>query len=140
MNTCRLTIDHHPDTDQCGDLMITHAVHIEPVNVNAPQWVVDAATRHMCNDPLHNTEHFMPDVDPAVDVMTEQGFDAVVVLASDYWDLEDAFWSRDHSRIANKLRRLPAAYERPIEQTAVVVDLSSGTTTLTTREQAEAAK
>lgn len=138
MNTCRLTINYHPDTDQCGDDMITHAVHVEPINVTAPDWVLQDATRHMCADPRH--QHFLPDVDPAINAMTEQGFNTLVVLAPCYWDIEYAFWSRDHSRIANKLRRFPAAYDRPEEQTAVVIDLGSGTTTLTTPKQAWEAK
>jgi hypothetical protein len=140
VNTCRLTIEHHPETDQCQDHMVTHTVHIDPINVNAPDWILRAATKNMCADRVKEHDHFMPEVSVAVDVMTDQGIEAVVVLAPGYWDIEDAFWSRDHSRIANKLRRLPAAYERPIEQTAVVIDLGSGTTTLTSCERAEAAK
>lgn len=136
MNTCRLTINHHPDTDQCGDDMITHSVHVEPVNVTAPQWVIEQATRHMCADPRHKAAHFLPDIDPAIRAMTEQGISTLVVLAPDYWDIEDAFWSRDHSRIANRLNRMPSLWGRHPQQTAVVVDLGAGTVTATSREQA----
>lgn len=140
MNTCKLTINHWPETDQCGEDMITHAVHIDPVNVDLPQWVANSATRHMCADPRHNDDHFMPHVDPVVAVMGEQGFNTVVVLAPDYWDIEDAFWSRDHSRIAARLGRLPSAWGRQSQQSAVVVDLGRGTVTVTDRQQAWDAK
>lgn len=136
MNTCKLTIDHHPDTDQCGEDMIHHAVHIEPVNVDLPRWVTSAATTHMCADKVTEHEHFMPEVDPVIKVMTEQGLDTVVVLAPDYWDIEEASWTDEHSRIANRLNQMPTFWGRP----AVVVDLSEGTITAVTREQAWEAK
>ena len=136
MNTCKLTIDHHPDTDQCGEDMIHHAVHIEPVNVDLPRWVTGAATTHMCADKVTEHEHFMPEVDPVIKVMTEQGLDTVVVLAPDYWDIEEASWTDEHSRIANRLNQMPTFWGRP----AVVVDLSEGTITAVTREQAWEAK
>lgn len=136
MNTCKLTIDHHPLTDQCGEDMIHHAVHIEPVNVDLPRWVTSAATTHMCADKVTEHEHFMPEVDPVIKVMTEQGLDTVVVLAPDYWDIEEASWTDEHSRIANRLNQMPTFWGRP----AVVVDLSEGTITAVTREQAWEAK
>ena len=136
MNTCKLTIDHHPLTDQCGEDMIHHAVHIEPVNVDLPRWVTGAATTHMCADKVTEHEHFMPEVDPVIKVMTEQGLDTVVVLAPDYWDIEEASWTDEHSRIANRLNQMPTFWGRP----AVVVDLSEGTITAVTREQAWEAK
>lgn len=136
MNTCKLTIDHHPLPDQCGEDMIHHAVHIEPVNVDLPRWITGAATTHMCADKVTEHEHFMPEVDPVIKVMTEQGLDTVVVLAPDYWDIEEASWTDEHSRIANRLNQMPTFWGRP----AVVVDLSEGTITAVTREQAWEAK
>ena len=136
MNTCKLTIDHHPDTDQCGEDMIHHAVHIEPVNVDLPRWVTGAATTHMCADKVTEHEHFMPEVDPVIKVMGDKGLDTVVVLAPDYWDIEEASWTDEHSRIANRLNQMPTFWGRP----AVVVDLSEGTITAVTREQAWEAK
>lgn len=136
MNTCKLTIDHHPLTDQCGEDMIHHAVHIEPINVDLPRWITGAATTHMCADKVTEHEHFMPEVDPVIKVMTEQGLDTVVVLAPDYWDIEEASWTDEHSRIANRLNQMPTFWGRP----AVVVDLSEGTITAVTREQAWEAK
>src|SRR5690625_7963940 len=46
VNTCKLTIDHHPETDQCGADMIHYAVHIEPI-VDLPRWITSAATSQM---------------------------------------------------------------------------------------------
>lgn len=141
MNTCKLTIDHHPDTDQCGEDMITHAVHVEPINVDLPQWINDAATKHMCADPRHNDDHFMPHVDPAIKVMEARGFSTVVVLAPDYWGLEDAFWFRDSIGVVGaRLCRLDRAFFRPVQHTAAVIDLTAGTVVAVTRKEAWDAK
>lgn len=140
MNTCKLTIDHHPDTDQCGEDMIHHAVHVEPVNVDAPGWVIQKATRHMCADRVKEHGHFMPHVDPVIKAMADKGLDTVVVLAPDYWDLEDAFWENGHSQIAWRLKEIHRALHRPEEHTAVVIDLGGGSITNTTRKQAWEAK
>lgn len=140
MNTCKLTIDHHPDTDQCGEDMIHHAVHIEPVNVDLPQWINDKATRHMCADPRHNDDHFMPHVDPVIEVMTAKALDTVVVIAPDYWDIEAAFWVDGRSPIADRLGELLRKLFRPDGYTAVLADLGSGFVTYATRDQAWEAK
>lgn len=140
MNTCKLTIDHHPDTDQCGEDMITHAVHIEPINVDLPQWIADAATRHMCADLATEHGHFMPHVDPVIKLMTAKGLDTVVVLAPDYWDLEDAFGTGGRIRIAERLGELHRKLYRPEGHTAVLADLGSGFVTHATRKQAWDAK
>lgn len=139
MNTCRMVIDHHPDTNQCGDDMITHAVHVEPINVDAPQWVLEAATRHMCADMGTEHGHFLPHLDPVIKVMGEQGFDTVVVLAPDYWDIDGAFNTNGHSRVAARLSRMPSAWGRCPQQSAVVLDMGKDTVTLTTRKAAWAA-
>lgn len=134
MNTCKLTIDHHPDTDQCGEDMIHYAVHLEPVNIDLPRWITNAATSHMCADKAKEHGHHMnmPYVDPVIKAMADKGLDTVVVLAPDYWDIEEASWANAHSRIANRLNQLPTLWGRP----AVVVDLGEGTITAVTREQA----
>jgi hypothetical protein len=136
VNTCRFTIDHHPDTDQCGEDMITHAVHVEPINVTAPQWVLEGATRHMCADMVTEHGHFLPSIDPTIKVMAAKGLDTLVVLAPDYWDIDDAFETRGHSRVADRISKLHRALYRPVGHTAVVVNLGSGFITHATREQA----
>ena len=140
MNTCKLTIDHHPDTDQCGEDMITHAVHVEPINVDAPQWVLEGATRHMCADYVTEHQHFMPHVDPVIKLMAARGLETVVVIAPDYWDLEDAFWTDGRSMIADRLNELLRKLHQPEGYTAVLADLGSGFVTYATREQAWDAK
>ena len=140
MNTCKLTIDHHPDTDQCGEDMIHHAVHIEPINVDLPRWITGAATTHMCADKVTEHEHFMPEVDPVIKVMGDKGLDTVVVLAPDYWDLEEAFWADGRSPIAARLGELLRKLYQPNGYTAVIADLGSGFVTHATREQAWEAK
>lgn len=137
MNTCRFTIDHHPDTDQCGEDMITHAVHVEPINIDAPQWVLEAATRHMCNDLVTEHEHFLPHIGPVIPVMAAKGLDTVVILAPDYWDIEDACRSGDTiGVIGARLCRVERPLRRPREHTAAVIDLAAGTVTATTRKAA----
>lgn len=136
VNTCRLTIDHHPETDQCGEDMITHAVHIEPVNVDAPQWVLDGATSHMCADPRHYDVHFLPDITHTIQVMDQQDLHTLVVLAPDYWDIEFACTSGENSRIGRLLRQVPERHQRDADTDAVVLDLAAGTVAVTTRTQA----
>lgn len=140
MNTAKLTIDHHPDTDQCGEHMIHHAVHVEPINVDAPQWVLEGATSHMCADKVTEHEHFMPEVDPVIEVMTAKDLDTVVVLAPDYWDIEEASWIDEQSPLAELLSGIHRALYRPEGHTAVVIDLGDGSITNTTRKQAWDAK
>jgi hypothetical protein len=110
VNTCNLTIDHHPDTDQCGADMIHYAVHIEPI--------VD-----------------LPLVDPITKIMADRGLDTVVVLAPDYWDIEYAFWNDGRSPIAERLGELLRNLHRPQGYTAVLADLGTGFITYTTRKQ-----
>lgn len=133
-NTCRLTIDHHPEGDQCGEDMITHAVHIEPVNVDAPQWILTEATRHMCPDPKH--EHFLPDIGSTIALMGQRDLYTLVVLAPDYWDIEFACTSGESSRIGRLLRQVPERHQRDADTEAVVIDLTANTITGTTRKQA----
>lgn len=140
MNTCRLTINHHPDADQCGDLLITHAVHVEPVNVDAPQWVIEASTRHMCTHHKHRTKHNLPDFLAVLLAMDLVGLDTVVVLAREAHHIDEAIHCRDFSELAHRIKQLPSIYDRPKDHTAAVVDLSTGKSHATTREQAWEAK
>lgn len=137
MNTCRFTIDYHALSDQCGDDMITHAIHVEPINITAPQWVIEQATRHMCADKATEHGHFLPDIDPAIQAMAGKGLTTLVVLAPDYWDIEDAFWSNGVSPIADRIQRIA---DRPDGVTALLVDLGAHMVGLTTREKAWDAK
>ena len=139
MNTCKLTINHHPDTDQCGEHMIHYAVHIEPINLDLPRWVTNAATSHMCADKATEHGHHMnmPYVAPVIEVMAEQGLDTVVVLAPDYWDIEAAFWVNGTSPIADRMQRIA---DRPEGVTALLIDLGAHMVGLTTRKQAWDAK
>lgn len=136
MNTCKLTIEHHPDPEQCGEDMIHHAVHVEPINVDAPQWILESATRHMCADYVTEHQHFMPHITPAIETMDAKGLRTAVILAPDYWDIEAAAWTDGHSKIAAKLSELHRALHRPDGHTAVLVDLGSGFLTYATRKQA----
>lgn len=140
MNTCKLTIDHHPNTDQCGEHMIRYAVHVEPINLDLPRWVTNAATSHMCADKVTEHQHFMPHVDPITKLMADEGLDTVVVLAPDYWDIEGASWVDGRSPIADRLGELLRKLFRPDGYTAVLADLGSGFVTYATRDQAWDAK
>lgn len=134
VNTCKLTIDHHPDTDQCGEDMIHYAVHIEPI-VDLPRWITSAATSHMCADKVTEHGHFMPLVDPITKIMADRGLDTVVVLAPDYWDIEYAFWNDGRSPIAERLGELLRNLHRPQGYTAVLADLGAEFVTYATRKQ-----
>lgn len=140
MNTCRLTINHHPDTDQCGGLTITHAVHVEPINIDAPDWVTAAATRHMCTDHKHRTKHNLPDFLAVRLAMDLVGLNTVVVLAREPHHIDEAIYLRDFSKLAHLIKQLPSVYDRPKDHTAAVVDLTAGKSRAATREQAWEAK
>lgn len=93
MMHARMTITHYPypDPDQCGEDLVTHAVWFEPINLpHTPQWLLDQATRMLCADPSHSSEHMLPDLTGLVAAMDRIGAGRVTVLAGDYQYIEDS--------------------------------------------------
>jgi len=90
VNTARFTIEHHPDTDQCGNDMITHGIWIDPINVIAPEWVLEAASQRLCADPRHADKHLTPRVDHVIDAMKRNSLRSVVIITLDRRHLMNA--------------------------------------------------
>lgn len=143
MNTCRFTINYHPETDQCQDHMVNHTVHIDPINVDLPRWIARAATKNMCADRNSEHDHWLPDMRPVTDAMTKQGINVVIVLGDERQSIEREL-TEDHHGYSYIADVISGGFDdvegRTSEDTAVVFDLHNDLVIVTTPKLAWEAK
>ena len=142
VNTCRLTINYHRDTDQCGEHMVNHTVHIDPINVDLPTWITRDATHNMCADRNGDHDHWLPNMRPVTEAMTAQGIDVVVILGDERRTIERELCDDGgHSYIADVITRgFDDVEGYTAEDTAVVFDLANDLIIVTTPKLAWDAK